>query len=151
MRLEVGGAAELRAVSRRLAAAGRGDLRRELQRAVSRNVEPLVADVRAAARALPSSGRYNTGLRNRIAGAVQFEPRADRTSITVDRARMPAGKGGLPAAMDKTRFRHPVFGTDRWVTQRSRPWFKRPIKAQEARLAAAVQAAVDRLAAELER
>jgi hypothetical protein len=68
--------------------------------------------------------------------------------------RMADGTKSLPAYFEATpryeRLRHPVFGTDVWVTQRPHPYFTRTVRAADRQLLRAADAIIDRTRKEVE-
>ena len=110
------------------------ELRKELTGGTADILRPLVPDVRAAYRSMPSRGRARSAsradLRALLAKSVRVEVRTSgRTAgarIRADGRRMPDQMKALPAYVEgeRARWRHPVFG-DRavWVTQAPSPRF----------------------------
>lgn len=100
----VTGAEDFLALSRRLKAAGRGDLRRELNKAMSGAAKPLIPKVKQAAQQnLPQRG----GLATRIA---RKSYRAQtRTGATTAGVRIVGSKVD-PRIDQQGRVAHPVFG-----------------------------------------
>lgn len=144
---------DLGAFARRLKQAGRTDLKRELTRAIRRAVKPVIADLKEQALAIPAVGQRSTGLRARIAAAIRTEIRtgANRSGVRVkvDRSKM-GDQASLPAAFDKDRLRHPVFGNrEEWVTQltHSEGWFSRT----STRRAPAIRRAIEQAMADVAR
>lgn len=124
VRMSVRNHSELRRLAKRLADAGRGDLKRELDRAVRKAAVPMVAAVKEAALSLPAETGQSTGLRAAIAAASRFSNTAAGVRVITDAKRMPKGQGTLPAHAENGVWRHPVFGSGTWVTQTSRAnWF----------------------------
>lgn len=72
-----------------------------------------------------------SGLRDVIARATRMEIKWTGRSVGVriftDGRKLPADQRSLPRHMNKGSWRHPVFGTDAWVTQTASPagWFDR--------------------------
>jgi hypothetical protein len=93
----------------------------------------IVPRVRASALAIPVKGKKVTGLRGRIAEAVESKTgtqgRQAWGSVYVNVGRMPAGEMSLPLYMEgaKPRWRHPVYGKRKdpndWVRQSAHPYF----------------------------
>jgi hypothetical protein len=117
----VTGVGELDAVARRLKAAGRGDLRKELLKGIRAQGKPAIADVKRSARAtLPTRGgfadlvaRSSYGMRTRLSG--------DKMGVSI------VGTGRSVKslrAINAGRLRHPVWGNrDVWVEQHIEPGF----------------------------
>jgi hypothetical protein len=119
------GAAELRALSRDLKAAGRKDLRKELFAGLNRGTKPLRADAKASALAtLPSRG----GFARRVAAA-NMTVRGGGSRVTIV-ARPSKGGGQFdPAGTDSGIVRHPTYGHQPTVAQHVTPaWFTRPMQ-----------------------
>lgn len=87
-----------------------------------------------------SQNRMSTGLRTGLAGGVKVSIRSGREAgdgtvkgegvrVTTTSSRLPAAKAPMVKAYMARSFRHPVFGTRRFVTQRGKNWFYRPLMA----------------------
>lgn len=118
--LSVRGAEDFLALSKRMKAAGQGELRKELNKGLREAVKPLIPQTRAAARSrLPQRGG--------LAALVAKEPQRVqvRTGAGTAGVRLVVGqKGGGARAADQGAIRHPVFGRPTFVTQQVRPgWF----------------------------
>jgi hypothetical protein len=120
------GGAQLRELGLRLKAAGDGAARRQLLAGIRAGAQPLVSDVRAAARAkLPKSGGLNTfvadspiTVRTRLAGRI--------VGVQIVNTRKGVRKGGTSDfGSDRGVVRHPVFGRKgKWAeTQVDAGWF----------------------------
>jgi hypothetical protein len=144
---EVSGADQFFDLSKALKAAGRTDLRRELNTGLRRAARPLVAKTRAEARQrLPKRG----GLAERVAKApqrVQVRTGARTAGVRIVVGKDKSGAGGA----NRGTVRHPVFGNrDVWVMQEVAPgWFDDPLRdsapAVRRDLEAAVQVVVDKV------
>lgn len=137
---------QFRDLSKRLKTAGRGDLRKQLNKAIKTAGQPIVQDVRAAAEGLHSSSshgggarqrqRYSAsrarseraaanalrrsgGLRRRVAAATTLESTQRGVRFVVRSAQLPENQRTLPRHMNSEKpMRHPVFGNrDNWVSQ----------------------------------
>ena len=112
---------EFRRLARALKTAGEIDLRKHLTRQMQAAAKPLIPQARAAARRdLPRRG----GLAERVAGAPMRV--TARTGQRDPGVRVIVGKrrGSGARAANAGTVRHPVFGTDRWVSQEVTPgWF----------------------------
>jgi hypothetical protein len=131
MHMQVSGT-DLRVLSAKLRAAGASrQVRRKLSRGLRSAASPLVPAVRASIAAIPAHGPDHSGLRKRMQKATRLKVRTTgreaQVTILVDPKRMPDGQKALPQYMEgvegHTRWRHPVWGHDRWVTQESHPYF----------------------------
>lgn len=98
------------------------------------------------------------GLRDTTARAlksvVRDSGRRSGVHITVDGTKMPAGQRYLPRGMDSPKgWRHPVFGTDAWVTQKASPpgWFRTVAKKHKKRARAAIEQSVRDYAARIDK
>lgn len=112
--VEVRGADAFYKVSKRLKAAGNGELRKELNRGIRQVARPLAVRGREAVAAqTPNAGG--------LARAVLRQPVGVKTQTGLQTAgvRLTAGrKGGVLRGLEKGAFRHPVFGRPgAWVTQ----------------------------------
>ncbi|MFI0481743.1 hypothetical protein [Actinomadura sp. 9N215] len=137
-------------------------MRAELKTAAA----PMVPAVRGAIRAIPNSsnaqrsraGRRRPGMRTALARAVTVQVRTGGrragVSLFMNPRRMADGTKALPAYFEATpgytRFRHPVFGTDTWVTQRPHPYFTRTVNAADKRLLRATDEIIARIKREVE-
>lgn len=135
----VRGAEQFLALSKALKAAGRTELRKELNRELQLAGKPLIAVTREAARSmLPRSG----GLADQVAREPQrIQVRTGEKTAGV---RVVVGKrrGGARSA-NRGRVRHPVFGRSTqsrsewtWVTQQVEPgWFDRTLEREAPHIA----------------
>ncbi|WP_143517289.1 hypothetical protein [Pseudonocardia sp. MH-G8] len=99
-------------------------MRKELNAAVRRGAKPMAQAVKAGALALPAETGQSTGLRASMAAATRFSNTARGAFVMVDSSRMPGDQATLPVHTDSGAWRHPVFGSDTWVSQTSRAdWF----------------------------
>src|SRR4051812_17811530 len=145
--LSVEGADRLRDLSRDLRKHEDGTaLRRRMVGELKKGANEVVRAERAAVLALPSkeqnARRGRRSLRRSVATAtvstVRTVAKDPRVSVRIDPSRMPEGRRTLPAYMNAeprfTRWRHPVFGTRTFVTQRATPWFYATARPMEERL-----------------
>ena len=134
--LRVQGAEQLRALARDLRKHAEGrEIRRDMVRNLRGVANEAVQAERHAVLALPSkeenARRGRRPLRRRFASATQARVRTGGrdagVSIVLNPKKMPPGQANLPAYWNRepgfTRLRHPVFGTDTYVTQPVTPWF----------------------------
>ncbi|WP_242890279.1 hypothetical protein [Actinomadura litoris] len=162
--LSVEGADQLRAVSRDLRKHGQGTaVRRRMVGELKKGANDLVRAERAAVLALPSKGqnarRGRRSLRRSVATAtvstVRTVAKDPRVSVRIDPSRMPEGQANLPAYMNAERrferWRHPVFGTRKYVTQRATPWFYATARPLEESLQRRMVDVISGVAQEIER
>jgi hypothetical protein len=155
VRLATGNASELRRLAAQLDRAGRtGAIGDAVMSAIVSEVQPLRAEAKAnALRILPSRGG--------LAGEVARQPMPVSYSTSVSRGvrvridvRPGRGKGGIgdPAAVNRGRLRHPVFGrAESWVSQTvAAGWFSVPMQRGAEKVKAAIIAALHRELAKLQ-
>lgn len=143
-------ASDLVRASKALRAAGRGDLRKLMNREIREQTKPVVTDLRRAVQSIDSrvkkeggaararrshrNGRGRAhGLRASIARAIQIKIRVSGiktgVSIRVDTKKLPPDQKTLPKKLDDPRgWRHPVFGGDTWVHQYGKEWWAPTIR-----------------------
>jgi hypothetical protein len=128
---------DLRIVSAKLRKAGATKaVRRSFSRNLRATAAPMVPAVRASIAAIPVKGPKSTGLRKRLQKATRLKVRTTGRSasvaILVDPKKMPDGQKALPQYMEgaegHTRWRHPVYGHDVWVTQPPSPYFFKTVR-----------------------
>lgn len=116
---EIRGTHDLATMARRLKAAGRGDLRKELLAGIRESGKKAVPDIRrVAADTLPKRG----GLADKVAS----QPYSVRTSLALSGAKVSIVGRGMKelSDIDEGRLRHPVFGDrSRWSQQSVTPGF----------------------------
>lgn len=127
-------------------------LRRDTIRNLRIAVNPAVAEVRAAVRALPSEGGPRDGaqLRQKVAQQVRphvrFSGRSPGVSIKASKRGMPRNFKNAPKRLNaRGGWRHPVYGNrEAWVHQSvSRPgWFDETLRRRRDRYRKAVNDAV---------
>lgn len=147
----VNGAGDARRLQRRLREAGAGGLQRELTRQLQAAGRPVVAELRAAALALPATGSKSTGLRRKIAAATRSAPRIGGVRFYVATGQL-GGQAALPGLIHAgAGWWHPVYGHQPYVHQDtpSEPWFTTTVMANEGRLRDAVEEAMNRIAAQI--
>lgn len=136
-------------------------LRRELRDAA----KPLVEDIQANIRLIPSSGRTRWGMRDALAkgtrASIVSGGKTGRMAgiriVTKPKPVPYATKSGaklhtFPTAAFNTksgRFRHPVFGADRWVEQAGRPYFGSVIYGHRQQVAERIAAVLAEAAAQM--
>lgn len=139
----VTGAEDLLKLSRALKEAGRGPLRKELNKKLTAAVKPLIAETRERARtSLPHSGG--------LAGLVAKEPQRVqvRTGQKTAGVRLVVGKSkGAARAANAGSIRHPVFGNRRVFVDQAVPsgWFDGPCEAATPRVQQAVMDAMQQV------
>lgn len=123
---------------------GARDLSRELSRGLNEVTEPLKEDARERAReVLPRRG----GLAERVANAKLTTRRRGGRNPGV---RIAAKGMTQLEPMDRGWVRHPVFGTDAWVTQQITPgWFSDPMAAGKDDAARELMEVLNRVAIKL--
>ncbi|WP_406168877.1 hypothetical protein [Streptomyces sp. NBC_00996] len=129
-------AAELRRMDDR-------ELKKRLSKELRAAAKPMVPAVRQAIRNIPSKRAYSAaGLRGALSKAVKLEVKTSGKQagirLRVDGRKMPNKMGSLPKLMEgegvqrgrrvDTRWRHPVFGKDRWVQQPPKPYFFKTVQ-----------------------
>jgi hypothetical protein len=139
--IEVQGAEQFAQLAKRLRDAANKDLQQEMSKQITAAMRPLTAAIRAsAASTLPQSG----GLAGRIAASsMRTRRRASGISLT-------ASNAYTLKMLDAGSVRHPVFGRGSWVTQSVTPgWWTKPTTAFAPQARAAVQKALDDVAAKI--
>lgn len=134
---------------------------KKLQTALRRNIRRVAGEAAAAVKTEVVSHpgrtvgrrRQHKGLRSNIAAGVAVKVMTGNRSgvaIVASSKALPAGdKSMLYAWQSKKGWRHPVFGTDKWVAQQGRPYFVGPILARQPRIRAAVEEAMQEAAQSL--
>lgn len=162
--LRVEGADRLRDLGRDLRKHEDGkEIRRRMVTELKRSADEIVRAEKAAVLALPSRGesarRGRKSLRRRVANATVSQVRTTakdpRVAVRINPKRMPAGQRNLPAYMNAERrferWRHPVFGTRKFVTQRATPWFYATARPLEERAQRRMLDVISGVADEIER
>ncbi|MEU0691446.1 hypothetical protein [Streptomyces uncialis] len=163
--VQITGTGELIELSRRLRAAGGPRLRQNMGRRIRRAAEPLHRDLQTAIATLPISsqgGRSRGGpsptrrpLRATIAAAIRISVRTGASPgarVWVDRSALPLDLRGMPAALNRGRVRHPVYGNRRrWAQQTAPPlWWDRTVRQHMPRMNAEVERVLDDVRRQLE-
>ena len=147
--LQLKGADQLGDLAKRLKAEGESGkgLRRELLKEIRAAAKPLAEDAKAAVKGLPTKPPEDTGLRRRVAALVKVRTRTSGRRVGV---RITVGKldgTNLPRRLNKGSWRHPVHGTDTWVTQTIQSgWFDKTLRRGAPRVRVRVRAAMKRTA-----
>ena len=147
----VEGAEKFLAASKALKAAGKTEMRKELNKSLRDAIKPLIPKTRAAARAnLPTAG----GLANLVAKAPQRVQ--VRTGQKTAGARLVVGKrrGNAARAANRGEIRHPVFADGSksrdqwtWVTQKvDAGWFDETLGREASSVRPAVEEALENMA-----
>jgi hypothetical protein len=146
MTVEIKGADQLAALSKRLKELGDKDLSREFSRAITAATKPLVQDLRQSAReTLPKRG----GLNERVAKSQIRTQR--RASSRTQGVRVVAKNPYVLARLDQGHVRHPVFGRNVWVDQTVRSgWWTRPTEAIGPDVRRSIEAAMAAMAKKLD-
>jgi hypothetical protein len=129
-------------------------MRRELLRNLRAAVKPAVTEAKSSIMSMPSGGLRQQGGSLRLAIARQVTTEVSLTTkrakvrVKVRKRNMPRGFVNAPKATQLAKgWRHPVIGTDRWVSQIGKPgWFDHPLGSRRAQYRAAVQAAMQQTA-----
>lgn len=95
--------------------------RRNLRRAG----DDTIADMRRTVASGPGSGRtgVQAGISRGLRTSVATGKRTQGVRLTGTAAQIPEGHKPMLRLYNKASFRHPVFGTDTWVSQAGRPYF----------------------------
>lgn len=139
-------------------------MRRDLMRGLRSAVKPAVSAAKSSIMSMPagglrqtSDGKWRLGsgkqsgdsLRRAIARQVTTEtaltPRSARIKVKVRKRNMPRNFTNAPKAVSLPQgWRHPVIGTDRWVSQIGKPgWFDVPLLSHRSQIRAAIKAVLD--------
>lgn len=135
---EVRGSEDFAKLSRALKEAGRGELRKELNKALRKAAKPLIAKTRDAARTqLPHRG----GLANAVAKAPQRVQ--IRTGATTAGIRIVAS--GPVRGANAGRIRHPVYGNRTVFVEQDVPggWFDETLSHSADEVIPAIEAAMN--------
>lgn len=158
------GAEKLRSLSKDLRRQADGkDRAKVLRRELREVAKPFVPKLRSAIRALPSHGesarRGRMSLRAQLARSVTLQIRTSGrragVSVFMNPRKMPTGMKALPMYMEATpgytRWRHPDFGHDPWMTQRPHPYFTRATGSVDQMVGRAANRVVEATATDLEK
>ena len=121
-------------------------LRKQLRDGLREPVKVLVPKARAAVMSQSGPG---TGLRKDMARAVQVKVdlglRSSRIGVRIrlDGKKLRSRPAGLVAMYEGTKpWRHPVFGTGRWVSQESRGFLTETVRSAEPWIGRSIQRAM---------
>lgn len=172
--IEIRGADQLVDLSRRMKAAGQGELKKQMNKEIRDVAKPVVKDLRSAVRGLDSkaaedggpvgassgaaaraihrgSGSHgSSGLRDTIARAIRTQIKLSGNTtgvrIEVNKNRLPPEQRKLPQYLNRPRgWYHPVFGNEHnWVRQWARPWWQVTIRPHSQQIRRDVLAILDR-------
>lgn len=145
--LKVRGAEQLGDLAKRLRQQGESGkgMRLELLREIRGEAKTAARATQEAIINLPTEEPEDRGLRRQIARQVKVRIRLTgaRTGVRIVVGRLDGTN--LPRRFNRGRWRHPVHGTDTWVTQTVEPgWFDKTLKDREPQLRAAVLKAMKR-------
>lgn len=150
----VRGGEKLRSLSadlRKAGSQGQG-LRKELRKQIKVPMVAMQGAVRDAIRAIPSKQRKHR-LRSLMVRATKVRMRMSgnnvRVALEVDASLVPPDMRNLPGLMERGKWRHPVWGSDRWVSQQHHPYFWVTVKPRIPEVRKAVDAALDKVARDL--
>lgn len=120
-------------------------LRKRIRAAGNVAVEKVQAELGKPA---PSGGGSSVGGRAALAAgtraSLSFAARTAGVKITTSGRGLPAEHKGLLGSYNKPNWRHPVYGTDAWVSQEGRPYFGKVIgKALNKEILDEIQSAID--------
>lgn len=158
----VRGGQRLGDISRRLRAAGKGELNRALQRAIRDAAAPVIVELQDAAMRIPDRStavrRDGRSIRRELRGAIRLSATQNGVRLFVDAARLPADSAAMARTFESKRgWRHPVFarGTQTrrewtWVRQKGAPWFRPTVRRNGRTFERSVRAALDLVAREIE-
>lgn len=133
-------------------------LKAELVRNLEDALQPAVEEARSNVMAYQTGGLPHEGepLRSAVAAGVSAYVRlGDKPIVGIEAKKtgMPRGFANAPKRLNERRgWRHPVFGTGKWVTQLGAPgWFDDPIQRRKATYKKAVQKALQGVADRISR
>lgn len=128
-------------------------LSRDLVANLKAVMEPAAAEARSNVMAIQSGGLPHAGepLRSVVAAGVHTYVRTGKNPVVGLEAKktgLPRNFANAPKRLNSRKgWRHPVFGTGRWVTQRGDPdWFDRPIDQRRDEYRRAVEKALQSVA-----
>lgn len=109
-------------------------LRKRLRQIAGEIADAMQAEVK---RSPPTGGRSPGSHRTRqqiaegIGVKVATGKRRQGVFVSGSAKRMANGRAAMPRAYNKRTFRHPIFGTRKWISQRGNPYFGTTIKRYE--------------------
>lgn len=146
---------DLQLISKRIRKAGDGrNIRKKMTRQLRKALQPTVQKVKAEAKQLPSRGVGQNKLRQQIARATSLQVKtAGRNPVVgvrVARSRMNEPQRNLPKLTNQGVWRHPVFGGDVWVNQRSKKdWFDDTVRKDGPRIHREIGKVLDEIEGEI--
>lgn len=111
------------------------ELRKTLRPRIRNAVDPALADARKRA-------RWSARIPDALRASVSFTRRSAGASIIADRRKAPHARP-WEGIRGNGVFRHPVYGRDKWVAQKTRPFMGPAVEAHALRIVAEVNKAVD--------
>lgn len=151
---------KLQALARRLDQEADGKkLRRDLAKNLRQVIQPAIQEIKSDLLTMSTSGLPHEGepLRTAVSRGIRAEGRLSgrSTGVRIRARRTPSVRGfkNAPRRLNSARgWRHPIYGSDYWVTQYGKPgFFERPILKRRNELRAAVLAAMEEMAARIAR
>ncbi len=115
---------------------------RDMPKEIRKETRPAL---RRAAEPIAGAARGNASWSGRIPGAIRVVVLKRGVEIRVNRKKAPHARPYEGLASGLT-FRHPVFGEDRWVAQRARPFLLPAVRAHRDEVRRAVAEVVERVA-----
>lgn len=94
-------------------------------------------------------GKGKSGLRESIAAAVKVSVTANDVTVKISKTALPADQQSLPRAIEKGKWRHPVFGRKVFVTQTAKPFFYGTLNARKDEFRSAIVEAVNTIIKEI--
>ena len=153
VRIDPGSLRKLIQASRTWDAVSRREMRAGLRTAASFGAESAKREVLGAPPGR-AAAKFSTGLRTGLAGGVKVSIRSGRENkagevtgegvrVSTTSSKLPADKAPMVKAYMSKQFRHPVFGHNRYVTQKGKDWFYRPLFADRDRYKQAIVDAIE--------
>jgi hypothetical protein len=119
------------------------DIQRELRPRIRTITELVAVQARANASAYPTkSGGPSKRIPGAIGTRVSFGARTAGGAVVVNSAKAPHARPLEGLSSRGGTFRHPVFGTDKWVSQATRPFLFESIIQTEREAVALIEQAV---------
>lgn len=116
------------------------DLATATRRNLRRTGVETIADMRSV---VGSGGPARAGISAGLKTAVATGKRSQGVKIQGTAARIADGHKPMLRLWNKSSFRHPVFGTGKWVMQSGRPYFGSTIKRHEDSMVEAIMQALE--------
>ena len=96
-------------------------LRRNLKEIAGRAAEAVKQEIKDASGTLGSDDL--AAIEAGVSAKVSFTKRSAGVKIVASASKLPSADKGLVKALELKRFRHPIFGTDKWAEQDGHPYF----------------------------